>query len=80
MALSNEEKRDKFIKHGNRRLMNAVKNIKLLKNIANKNYYGYSEKEMKLIFSELDHAVKEVKHSFNEAKNKKKQDNDNFFK
>ena len=35
---------------------------------------------MKLIFSELDQAVKEVKHSFNEAKNKKKQDNDNFFK
>ena len=36
MALSNEEKREKFIKHGNRRLINAVKNIKLLKNIANK--------------------------------------------
>ncbi len=35
---------------------------------------------MKVLFAELDQAVKEVKHSFNEAKNKKKQDNESFFK
>tara|TARA_B100001027_G_C16167151_1_gene285271 strand:- start:3 stop:245 length:243 start_codon:yes stop_codon:yes gene_type:complete len=80
MALTNEEKREKFIKHGNRRLMNAVKNIKLLKNIANKNYYSYNDKDIKLIYSELDQAVKEVKSSFNEAKNKKKPLTENFFK
>ena len=79
MSISDDEKREKFIKHGNRRLKNAVKNIKLLKNISNKNYYGYSEKDMKLIFSELDQAVKEVKNSFNEAKNSKKKVSDNFF-
>ena len=80
MPLSNEEKRQKFIKHGNRRLINAVKNIKLMKNIANKNYYSYCEKDVKLIFAELDKAVKEVKNSFNEAKNKKKTITENFFK
>ena len=80
MPLSTDEKREKFIKHGNRRLINAVKNIKLLKNIANKNYYAYNDKDTKLIFSELDKAVREVKNSFNEAKNKKKPVNDNFFK
>ena len=80
MPLSREEKREKFIKHGNRRLINAVKNIKLIKNIANKNYYDYGDKDIKLIFSELDKAVKEVKNSFNEAKNKKKILKENFFK
>ncbi len=80
MPLSRDEKREKFIKHGNRRLMNAVKNIKLIKNIANKNYYDYGDKDIKLIFSELDKAVKEVKNSFNEAKNKKKTLTENFFK
>ena len=80
MPLSRDEKREKFIKHGNRRLMNAVKNIKLIKNIANKNYYDYGDKDIKLIFSELDKAVKEVKNSFTEAKNKKKTLTENFFK
>ena len=80
MALTYEDKRDKFIKHGNRRLVNAVKNIKLLKNISNKNYYAYSEKERDLIFKQLENAVREVKNSFNEAKNKKKQISDSFFK
>lgn len=80
MALTNEEKRNKFIKHGNRRLLNAVKNIKLLKNISNRNYYAYSEKERDLIFKQLEQAVREVKNSFNEAKNKKKQISDSFFK
>ena len=80
MALTHEEKRDKFIKHGNRRLLNAVKNIKLLKNISNRNYYAYSEKERDLIFKQLEQAVREVKNSFNEAKNKKKQISDSFFK
>ena len=51
MPLSRDEKREKFIKHGNRRLMNAVKNIKLIKNIANNNYYDYGDKDIKLIFS-----------------------------
>ena len=80
MALTSEEKRNKFIKHGNRRLLNAVKNIKLLKNISNRNYYAYSEKERDLIFKQLEQAVREVKNSFNEAKNKKKQISDSFFK
>ena len=80
MPLSRDEKREKFIKHGNRRLMNAVKNIKLIKNIANKNYYDYGDKDIKLIFSELDKAVKEVKNSFTETKNKKKILTENFFK
>ena len=80
MPLSRDEKREKFIKHGNRRLMNAVKNIKLIKNIANKNYYDYGDKDIKLIFSELDKAEKEVKNSFTEAKNKKKTLTENFFK
>ena len=51
-----------------------------MKNIANKNYYSYGEKDVKLIFAELDKAVKEVKNSFNEAKNKKKTITENFFK
>ena len=80
MPLSRDEKREKFIKHGNRHLMNAVKNIKLIKNIANKNYYDYGDKDIKLIFSELDKAVKEVKNSFTETKNKKKILTENFFK
>tara|TARA_B100000886_G_scaffold95357_1_gene63157 strand:+ start:111 stop:353 length:243 start_codon:yes stop_codon:yes gene_type:complete len=80
MALTDKQKRDNFLKHGNRRLSNAVKSIKLLNNIANQRYYGYEEKEKNLIFKKLDEAIREVKNSFNRAKSKKNKNNDIFFK
>jgi len=80
MALSDKQKRDNFLKHGNRRLINAVKSIKLLNNIANQRYYEYDEREKNIIFKELDKAVKEVKNSFSKAKNKKNKNTDIFFK
>lgn len=80
MALTDKQKRDNFLKHGNRRLSNAVKSIKLLNNIANQRYYGYEEKEKNLIFKKLDEAIREVKNSFNRAKNKRNRSNDIFFK
>lgn len=80
MALNDKQKRENFLKHGNRRLVNAVKAVKLLNNIANQRYYGYDEKEKNIIFRKLDEAVKEVKNSFNKAKNKKNRNNEVFFK
>ena len=80
MALTDKQKRDNFLKHGNRRLSNAVKSIKLLNNIANTRYYGYDEKDKNLLFKKLDEAVREVKISFTKAKNKKNKNNDIFFK
>ena len=71
MALNEKQKRENFLKHGNRRLTNAVKSIKLLNNIANQRYYGYEEREKNLIFRKLEEAVRDVKNSFNKAKNKK---------
>ena len=76
MALTDKQKRDNFLKHGNRRLSNAVKSIKLLNNIANQRYYGYEEKEKNLIFKKLEEAIREVKNSFNRAKSKKNKNND----
>ena len=58
---SDRERREKFIKHGNRRLKNAVRSIKLLINIANQRYYKYEESEKNLIFKQLDQAIREVK-------------------
>jgi hypothetical protein len=66
--------------HGNRRLTNAVKSIKLLNNIANQRYYGYEEREKNLIFRKLEEAVRDVKNSFNKAKNKRNKSGDVFFK
>ena len=80
MPLSDKQKRENFLKHGNRRLSNAVKSIKLLNNISNQRYYGYEENEKNIIFKKLDEAVKEVKNSFNKAKNKKNKNNNIFFK
>ena len=80
MALNDKQKRENFLRHGNRRLINAVKSVKLLNNIANQRYYGYDEKEKNIIFKKLDEAVKEVKNSFNKAKNKKNKNNEVFFK
>ena len=57
-----------------------MKSVKLLNNIANQRYYGYDEKEKNIIFKKLDEAVKEVKNSFNKAKNKKNKNNEVFFK
>ena len=79
MALNYKQKRDNFIKHGNRRLLNAIKSIKLLNNIANQRYYGYDDTEKNIIFRKLDEAVREVKNSFNKAKSKKEKNNV-FFK
>ena len=78
--LSDREKREKFIKHGNRRLKNAVRSIKLLINIANQRYYKYEDNEKNLIFKELDQAIREVKNSFNSSKNKKRSREESFFK
>ena len=80
MALNEKQKRENFLKHGNRRLTNAVKSIKLLNNIANQRYYGYEEREKNLIFKKLEEAVRDVKNSFNKAKNKKNKNNEVFFK
>lgn len=80
MALNEKQKRENFLKHGNRRLTNAVKSIKLLNNIANQRYYGYEEREKNLIFKKLEEAVRDVKNSFNKAKNKKNRNNEVFFK
>ena len=80
MALNEKQKRKNFLKHGNRRLTNAVKSIKLLNNIANQRYYGYEEREKNLIFKKLEEAVRDVKNSFNKAKNKKNKSGDVFFK
>jgi hypothetical protein len=54
--------------------------VKLLNNIANQRYYGYEDKEKNLIFKKLDEAVKEVKNSFNKAKNRNNKKNEVFFK
>ena len=80
MALNDKQRRENFLRHGNRRLINAVKSVKILNNIDNPSYYGYDEKEKNIIFKKLDEAVKEVKNSFNKAKNKKNKNNEVFFK
>ena len=77
---SDKERREKFIKHGNRRLKNAVRSIKLLINIANQRYYKYEESEKNLIFKQLDQAIREVKSSFNSSKNKNRDREESFFK
>jgi len=54
------------------RTNNAVKNIRLLGNLSNKNNYTYSEEEVKKIFNTLEEETKLAKSRFHVGLSKRK--------
>ncbi len=58
------DKRDRFIRIVEKRVNNILQNLDSLGNCSNKRNYEYTEKDVKLIFSEIEKKVRETKGKF----------------
>ncbi len=58
------DKREKFITLAEKRLENAIHSIEILKPLADKNRYEYSEKQANYIVKALRNAVNDLDRSF----------------
>lgn len=54
-------KRERFEKVASNRVENVLKNLRLLKNCANKNNYEYTQEDVDKMINEITKALKEVK-------------------
>lgn len=59
-----ETKRDKFERLAESRINTAIKKIKLIGNLSNKNNYEYTDEHVKQIITELEKEVAAVKNKF----------------
>jgi len=57
-------KRDRFIRIVEKRVNFILQNLESLGNCSNKRNYEYSDKDIKLIFTEIEKKVKETKAKF----------------
>ena len=65
-------KKIKFIKLAERRMSNALNQIRLIKNLSNKNNYDYSEEDWKLMYKDLKIELERMKAAFSDNSSKKK--------
>ena len=59
---------EKFKELAVSRVNKAINQIRLIGNLANKNYYSYSDEEVKKIFSALESELKSSKEKFKNSK------------
>ena len=67
----NTEQRTRFEKVASTRVQKIINLLDLLGNCSNKNNYEYSEKDVDLMFSEINRALRESKNRYDFALNKK---------
>lgn len=60
----NRDKAAKFVELANKRVNKAIKDIKLISNLSNRQNYEYSEEQARKIIRALQHEVDMVKQSF----------------
>ena len=60
------EKLERFEKLAERRVTEAIKKIRLISNLSNKNNYDYTEKHVKQIIDTLENEIKHLKNRFRE--------------
>ena len=58
------DKRDKFVSLAEKRVIRAIKDIRLIGNLSNKNNYSYEEKDVNKIIYALEQEVKTLKIKF----------------
>lgn len=58
------DKSAKFVELANKRVNRALKDIKLISNLSNRQNYEFTEEQAKKIIKALQHEVDQVKHSF----------------
>ena len=63
-------KRDRFKKVASNRVQKIIDFIGLLGNCANKNNYEYTDKDVELMFKEINRALKETKTLYDKELNK----------
>lgn len=62
------EKRDKFERLAEKRVTEAIKKIRLVGNLSNRNNYDYTEAHAKQIIDTLDNEIKILKNKFKDEK------------
>ena len=67
----NTDKRTRFEKVASMRVQKIIKLLNLLGNCSNKNNYEFSEKDVDLMFSEINRVLKDTKNRYDFALNKK---------
>lgn len=65
--MDKDTKKEKFKKLAEKRVGNAIKNIRLVGNLANKSHYNYTEEQVKKIFSTLTKELETMKAKFKES-------------
>ena len=58
------DKRGKFVELANKRVNRAIKDIRLISNLANKQNYDFTDEQAKKIIRALQQEVDQVKQSF----------------
>lgn len=69
--MSTSEKRNKFISLAENRVTRAIKDIRLVGNLSNRNNYEYSEEDVDKIFSALEAEVRALKKRFQNTAGKR---------
>jgi len=72
----NRDKSAKFVELANKRVNKAIKDIKLIANLSNRQNYEFTEEQAKKIIKALQHEVDIVKQSFTSGD----EDNQNVFR
>lgn len=58
------KKREKFVELAEKRVTKAIKDLRLIGNLANKSNYLYTEEDCKKIISVLENEMKNVRRKF----------------
>ncbi len=66
----NTKRRDRFEKVASNRVQKIIDTLNLLGNCANKNNYEYTEKDVELMFREINKSLKETKLLFDKGMSK----------
>ena len=64
------DKREKFVKLVENRVTRALKDIRLIGNLSNKNNYAYTDKDVSKIISALEQEIKTLKTKFSADESK----------
>ncbi|MBT7623333.1 MAG: hypothetical protein HN595_02280 [Flavobacteriaceae bacterium] len=65
-------KRERFIKLAEKRMSKAINQLRLIKNLSNKNNYEYTESDWRAIHKDLSYEINMIKLAFSDTKEKKK--------
>ncbi len=66
--MASRNKAGKFVELANKRVNRAIKDLKLIGNLANRNNYEYTPEQAKKIFRALQDQVDEVRQKFQDSR------------